>query len=272
MVYHYVVVFKNKGSVFSSRKKYDAHIDEVKKDDLDSEVIFHRRCCSKKDANAFILDHTIAPIIPDTEKIKKMHKFMMLKQNKYHKRGNLTVDEANAYTNNEIDIYTDGFIPDYHVYTDGACPKNGTGNAVGGVGVFFEENDDRNVARRLLPTESIKQTNNAAELAAIIQAMYIIGNDLASGKCITVLTDSKYSIYCATSFGAKCEASNWSDPNTPNKELVKTVYYLFKGCENVRIKHVRAHTKQVDIHSMGNKGADAMARKGALSALDSDIL
>jgi ribonuclease HI len=69
------------------------------------------------------------------------------------------------------------FQPDYYVYTDGACSKNGTRNASAGIGVFFGENDSRNISAKLLG----KQTNNLAELTAIVQAHAAIRHDVLTG-------------------------------------------------------------------------------------------
>ena len=47
---------------------------------------------------------------------------------------------------------------DYYVYTDGACSNNGNSNAKAGMGVYFSENDMRNVSKRIKG----KQTNIGA--------------------------------------------------------------------------------------------------------------
>ena len=45
------------------------------------------------------------------------------------------------------------------VFTDGACSNNGRKNAKAGIGVYFGENDERNISKRITG----KQTNNTAE-------------------------------------------------------------------------------------------------------------
>jgi ribonuclease HI len=47
----------------------------------------------------------------------------------------------------------------------------------------------------------------------------------------------------------------------PNKELVKTVYELYKDKPNIRFIHIRAHTDNTDIHSIGNDNADKLANQ-----------
>ena len=74
------------------------------------------------------------------------------------------------------------------------------------------------------------------------------------------MSDSKYAIRCATTYGEKCEKNNWKK-DIPNKELVKEAYYLFKDNKYITFKHIMAHTKNTDIHSIGNSRADELARQ-----------
>ena len=73
-----------------------------------------------------------------------------------------------------------------NVFTDGACSNNGKQNAKAGIGVFFEENDPRNVSRRV----DGKQTNNTAELTAIVVVFDILRKDIEQGKNIIIHSDS----------------------------------------------------------------------------------
>jgi len=139
---------------------------------------------------------------------------------------------------------------DYYVYTDGGCSNNGKRNAVAGIGIFFGVGDPRNVSRRIQG----KQTNNTAELTAILEAYALLEPDM--DKRITIVSDSEYAIRCVTSYGDKCEKQGWSE--IPNRELVKRVYELYKDT-SVQFIHVDAHTNRMDIHSVGNRHADALA-------------
>ena len=47
----------------------------------------------------------------------------------------------------------------------------------------------------------------------------------------------------------------------PNKGLVKKIYELYGNNRNIMFKHVRAHTGNTDIHSIGNDHADRLANK-----------
>lgn len=146
---------------------------------------------------------------------------------------------------------------DYYVYTDGACSNNGYNNAKAGIGIYFGENDERNVSRRILG----KQTNNTAELTAILEVYPIIKEDLKT-KHICIVTDSEYSIKCLTSYGKKCMDNQYLDPKgkpIPNKHLVKTLYELFSPIETIHFIHCKSHTNEEDIHSIGNRNADRLA-------------
>lgn len=149
---------------------------------------------------------------------------------------------------------TEDFVPDYYVYTDGACSNNGKNNASAGIGIFFGINDARNVSKRI----EGKQTNNIAELTAIMETYSIIENDVKNGKKVTIVTDSEYALKCVSSYGEKCDKDNWN-VDIPNKELVKTIYELYKNKLNIKFMYIKAHTNKNDIHSFGNENADKLA-------------
>jgi ribonuclease HI len=146
------------------------------------------------------------------------------------------------------------FIPDYYVYTDGSCSNNGKQNAIAGIGIYFGENDSRNVSQLI----DGKQTNNTAELTAILHLYTIVKDDILSGKKIAIVSDSEYAIRCVTTYGKKCEDEGW-EKDIPNKELVMKLYQLYKNKTNVKFLHIMAHTDKTDIHSIGNDGADKLA-------------
>ena len=143
---------------------------------------------------------------------------------------------------------------DYYVYTDGSCSNNGKPSAQAGMGIYFGENDSRNISKRVFG----KQSNNTGELGALIEAHKVIGTDAKNGKRIAVISDSKYGIRCVTSYGKKCAQKNWSE-DIPNKEMVKQAYEMYSQTPNIKVIHIMAHTGATDIHSLGNDGADRLA-------------
>lgn len=146
-------------------------------------------------------------------------------------------------------------MADYYVYTDGACSNNGKKNARAGIGVYFGENDNRNISKKVIG----KQSNNTAELTAIIEAIKLIEDDLLQNKIVEIKTDSTYAIKCATTYGSKCAALFWVK-DIPNKELVRELYELVNGREkNIILSYIKAHSNLLDQHSIGNKNADLLA-------------
>lgn len=264
MVYCYAIVYNNtrSGVTMSSAKKCIEYIQTLN----DDPSATYTRFQSKTDAKKHLVDTLIIDELPpltEDEQIKQMTEFLLRKVKKVKKpRPALTAEEKLTH-NNHISEYDDGFIPDYYVYTDGSCKKNGKMGAQAGYGIYFGPNDDRNVAQKLTGES---QTNNAAELTAVIEVYKIIETDVVqNNKKVTIVTDSTYAIYCATTYGRKCHEERWVSTAMPNKELVKSAFYLYNRLEaqtNIRFRHIRAHTTNNDIHSIGNQEADKLAVQG----------
>jgi ribonuclease HI len=168
---------------------------------------------------------------------------------KFDKKGDAEVFIQGVSNESHKDLVA----PEYYVYTDGACANNGKEGACAGIGVYFGEGDGRNISRRV----EGKQTNNVAELTAILAAYEVIKDDIAGGKVVAIVSDSEYAIRCSRSYGSRLAGEGWRT-EVPNKELVRRLYELYRG-SNVQFIHIRAHTGLTDEHSMGNAGADRLA-------------
>jgi ribonuclease HI len=126
-----------------------------------------------------------------------------------------------------------------YVYTDGACINNGLINAKAGIGVFFGINDPRNVSQGILG----KQTNNIAELKAIIRALEITLNCLEG---VIIYTDSEYSL----------KGINGANKIKKNSELFNRIFTLLKLRKGkTKIIKVKGHSGKKD----GNYFADLLA-------------
>ena len=68
------------------------------------------------------------------------------------------------------------------VFTDGACQNNGKPNAIASWAVYFNENDSRNASELIIG----KQTNQVAELTAIIKAYEILEVNNQLNENITI--------------------------------------------------------------------------------------
>lgn len=145
-------------------------------------------------------------------------------------------------TNYIEEIVTDNLI----VYTDGSCINNGTKDARAGIGVYFGKDDDRNVSRAI----NGKQTNNTAEIKAIIEVYNILKKNINTLD-VTICSDSVYAINSCVKRPKNKKICNY--------ELVNIAYNTFKNLKNVTFQHVKAHTKRKDIHSLGNREADKLA-------------
>ena len=154
-----------------------------------------------------------------------------------------TKQEALIFLNNQEEILKQD--SNIYVYCDGSCIHNGKPNAKAGIGIYFGENDPRNIS------ESVNgHSNNVAELSAMIRVYNYVKKD------ITIVSDSKYALHCVKEYGKKQEKDSWKN-NIPNQELVKQLYETYKDT-NIQFMHVYAHINKKDIHSIGNEIADKL--------------
>ena len=160
--------------------------------------------------------------------------------------------KAINYLNNNINQIS------YNVFTDGACSNNGKPNAKAGIGIYFGDNDSRNTSKRI---DGI-QTNNIAELSAIIEVFNICNKDIVNNININIYSDSKVSIGWCTYTGEKYNNFNWKRKNgeiIQHVDLIKKGYKLFQKYNNVKLHHIKAHTGKEDELSKGNNEADKLA-------------
>ena len=154
------------------------------------------------------------------------------------------------------------------VWTDGATPNNQSkGDKTGGVGVFFGDDDPRNISLKLKSTKT-KVTNQTCELTACIKALEsILTTEKIAKLDIIVNTDSMYIVNTINDWAKKWEKNNWKKADgkpVQNLDLVSRLYYLAINT-NATFRHVPAHKAQPDEKSeqyedwYGNYQADALA-------------
>ena len=61
------------------------------------------------------------------------------------------------------------------VYVDGACAENGQDNAQAAIGVFWNDNDEKNISE-FVPVDQ-PQTNGYTQLSAVIKAIETAVNE-----------------------------------------------------------------------------------------------
>ncbi|KAI0317521.1 ribonuclease H-like domain-containing protein, partial [Amylostereum chailletii] len=143
------------------------------------------------------------------------------------------------------------------LYTDGACRNNGKPNAIAGIGVWWGRGDRRNISERCPGT----QTNNRAELLAIIRALEVIPH---STRPLTIHTDSEYCVNAFTKWRDGWLRRNWrtalGEP-VANQPMIKYLTALLalrlRRGQDVELKWVKGHAGNV-----GNEGADKLAVDG----------
>ncbi|KAJ2742490.1 Ribonuclease H1 [Coemansia sp. BCRC 34301] len=145
------------------------------------------------------------------------------------------------------------------VYTDGASSNNGKRGARAGVGVYFGHYDPRNVSESLAGP---RQTNQRAELMAILRAIEAASSNGGTDKNLVICTDSMYSINCVSVWHhkwANCGWVNSTGKEVENQDLIKGILQKTKEYQgSVQYVHVRGHA---GIH--GNEEADRLAVRGA---------
>lgn len=170
------------------------------------------------------------------------------------------------------------------IYTDGSSLANGSSNAWGGVGVFFGPADKRNISE---PLQGTKQTNQRAELTAIVRALEVAPKD----RKIVIVSDSKYAIDCVTEWFHNWQRNGWVNSSrkpVENKDLIQKIIdqleerfrlnehrmedgddvptedkraHWDRGPGGVRFEWVKGHAKDE-----GNNAADELATAGARTA------
>lgn len=142
------------------------------------------------------------------------------------------------------------------VYCDGACKSNGTDNCVAGIGVWWGENDPKNLGERCPG----KQTNNRAELVAIARAL----ESASLAGDLIVRSDSRYAIDCIDKWYPGWIRNNFVSStgqpvkNVPLIRYIKTLMDI-RGSNGLRVQleHVRGHSGIT-----GNEEADRLANCG----------
>ena len=164
-----------------------------------------------------------------------------------------------------------------NIFTDGSTLNNQKkGNRIGGSGVFFGDNDDRNLMLPLKETKTFKVTNQVSELTACVKAIEILSStENLDNKNVIIYTDSMYIVNSITKWAKNWEKKNWTKSNgkvIENLELMKTLYHSSLKFK-INFKHVKAHKVEPDKNSKnyylwyGNFMADKLAVDAANTLL-----
>jgi len=156
---------------------------------------------------------------------------------------------------NEKGLFVDesGFI---HVYTDGACSKNGQLGAIAGYGIWWAKDHELNQSER-----ADRQTNNAAEIQAVTETIKLAKHH--DMKALLIHTDSNFLIDCVTKWMKNWKKNGWKTvKNEPvkNREELEALDRAINMSPslNIKYKHVPGHCG-----IQGNEEADKLAVMGA---------
>ena len=144
------------------------------------------------------------------------------------------------------------------IYTDGACPNNGTDKARASIGIHFSEKNPIQVNDISKVLDITNPSNNVAELTAIYESLKVVKENNIHIP-IELYTDSKYCRSILIKWYEEWIKNN-SLKNKKNIQLIKKTYNIYKTIEKIDIHYVKAHSKKTDEYSCGNRIADLLAR------------
>lgn len=167
------------------------------------------------------------------------------------------IHEMNRVSKKEDYIHSNIFI----VYTDGACKHNGSDKARAGIGVYFNKNNMIKIPSVSERLTTVKQTNNVAELTAILKALELCDSRSITQK-ILIYTDSDYSMKCIEIWYPQWKKED-KMKERKNIDILQKIDKLYEKLD-VEFKHIRSHTGLTDVHSRGNEMADKLAVQSLL--------
>lgn len=147
------------------------------------------------------------------------------------------------------------------VFTDGACSANGRPGAKAGYAIWFPEHQSMSTSSRL--SDTVPQTNQRAELAAIHGAVVVLEQNGCLDEDIVIYSDSEYSINCLTKWITGWVSRGWKTSaggNVLHRDLIEDASKRLAKFKSYRFVHVRSHTGAEDELSKNNDVVDRMAR------------
>ena len=147
------------------------------------------------------------------------------------------------------------------VFTDGSCTSNGRKGAKAGYAAWFPDHPAWSSAHRVPDDQD--QTNNRAELSAILLAVTTL-QDRGEVDCdLVVYSDSEYSINCLTSWLPGWMNKGWktaAGKDVLHQDIIKDTTARLSKFKSHRFVHVKAHTGGLDELSKHNAVVDKMAQ------------
>ena len=108
-------------------------------------------------------------------------------------------------------------------------------------------------------------TNNTAELTALHQALVFAEQEIATGSCVQILSDSSYAISCIAKWATGWEKRGWkrSGGDIKNLDLIKTAYALYSSIQpQPTLTHVSCARRNGRQRARGPDGDECSAEQG----------
>jgi len=140
------------------------------------------------------------------------------------------------------------------IYCDGACHGN-PGEAGSGLAIYGR---DRTHPTLIYGDYNPRGTNNAAELNALYKAL-LLASEYEGDASVTILSDSKYSIDCITTWAYGWKRNGWKKKGgeIKNLKIIRQAHSLYEELKSsITIRYVKGHAG-----IEGNELADRMALK-----------
>jgi ribonuclease HI len=150
-----------------------------------------------------------------------------------------------------------------HIFTDGACSKNGFKGASAAYSVVFWDLEEKPFGLSYkVPAEEV-QTNQRAELRGLNLAFEEIQKRQIKTP-VTIWTDSEYARKCIEVWGPQWKARGWKRANgskpLEHLDLLKHMIEFYESSRHfIILRHIKAHTNNTDFPYSGNAMADKLA-------------
>lgn len=171
-----------------------------------------------------------------------------------------------------------------YCYVDGSTIHNvrGSYKSQGGIGVYFGENDPRNISE---PFYLFPVTNNRCEIQAATKAIesfmrFKIIHGIKEKEILTIYGDSMYVINLITKWIHTWKLRGWKKANgsdVENRDLIvqlDNTINLYREFVDVKFEFVKAHRNKAPTDPIeykkyiGNMMADKLAKQGTFIAVE----
>jgi len=143
----------------------------------------------------------------------------------------------------------------FYVFTDGNCKNNGKKNARAAYGIYFTDERYKEFNKTGIVTDG--PTNQKAELTAMKEALksiYSICRNESENEtlgCITIVSDSIYSINCVTKWSVNWSKNDFKTSKgekVKNESIIRSILKYMEAIKNLGVevlyRHIHSHTNE----------------------------